>query len=187
MSMWSRIKEKRQAPPEIQICSPLSPLECHKKLTGKDKPRWLGNPFLKMLSLHGTMSDSHDCGAPAVVFCFMAPSTPTSPARASLCGQVNPWRMELGSETKRSPQQSRRFRSSATTSGRVVSRSVFCSFRASIWSCVGTRNTRLTWPEYPANPDELAQMLAGHLQGVVFESKGSWPTEPFSAACWCAS
>ena len=56
MSIWSRIKAKRQAPPEIQVCSPLSRLECHNKLTGRDNPRWLGYPFLKMLRLHGTMS-----------------------------------------------------------------------------------------------------------------------------------
>lgn len=164
------IRTLRPPPPEVVIISPLSPAECHRALTGKDKPRWLGDKFLKLLQLNGTLSTNH-----------LSVRLPSSNVTGSIAASGLGTRIELWA--------SGATRYSTIKGDAAVTFVVWTPLVALSWWLEGApdlpvvitvaamilgprwyRELRLSWPDYPATPSELADMLAAHLQGEVRKS-----------------
>ena len=171
MRFWWRNRNWRPTPANIEITSPLSPAECHRRLTGRDTRRWVGAAFTNHLRLRGTVT---------------AQNMSVRLRSASISGDIE------------ADAQGTRIRLSvrqglmdvhpviewaaisvlvavpfvAYESARSGSLNVpgFLIFLAVAVGCAWYKELRFPWPAYPDTPDELARMLAGHLRGSVTES-----------------
>ncbi len=167
--LWRRLLPRPSNQPGIQIISPLTVGECHRVLTGKDNSGWFGNEFLKLLQLHGRMS-TKDISVRLRAGCV------SGRVEQHLAGA----RITVIANEKEGTD--RPIIGETALATLVAIPFVFYSFRAGqgfpaylIFPAMYLARrryteSRISWPEYPGNVDELAEMLAQHLQGGVHQA-----------------
>ncbi len=168
MDIQKRLRNWRQPPPDIEILSPMSPAECHYALTGKRPARWSGDTFLSALQLNGTMSAGH-----------ISVRLPGSSVAGDIVQHDHGSRIQLWGrhESRRATLRGDILMIAAIALPFVVYSLLtgstpiiaFLLALALVFGRLWYRQLRLTWPTYPADADELAEMLAAHTRGSVRE------------------